>query len=86
MVNKNYKDFPGGPVVKKLPANARDTGLIPGLERSNRPQISSCTTTTEAHVPRARAPREKSPQQGACAPRGQPAHSKDPVQPQINIS
>ena len=28
--------FPGGSVVKKLPANARDMGLIPGLERSPR--------------------------------------------------
>ena len=26
--------FPGGSVVKNLPANARDTGLIPGLGRS----------------------------------------------------
>ena len=26
--------FPGGSVVKKLPANVGDTGLIPGLERS----------------------------------------------------
>ena len=26
--------FPGGLVVKNLPANARDAGLIPGLERS----------------------------------------------------
>ena len=25
--------FPGGSVVKKLPANAGDTGLIPGLRR-----------------------------------------------------
>ena len=24
--------FPGGPVVKNLPANAGDTGLIPGPE------------------------------------------------------
>ena len=23
-------DFPGGPVVKTLPSNARDAGLIPG--------------------------------------------------------
>ena len=23
-------DFPGSPVVKTLPSNARDTGLIPG--------------------------------------------------------
>ena len=26
-------DFPGGPVVKNLPANAGDTGSIPGLGR-----------------------------------------------------
>jgi len=26
-------DFPGGPVVKNLPASAGDTGLIPGLGR-----------------------------------------------------
>ena len=25
-------DFPGGPVVKNLPYNAGDTGLIPGQE------------------------------------------------------
>ena len=32
---KNYpQDFPGGAVDKNLPANARDTGLIPGLEDS----------------------------------------------------
>ena len=28
------KGFPGGSVVKNLPANARDSGLIPGLGRS----------------------------------------------------
>ena len=28
--------FPGGSVVQKLPANARDMGSIPGLERSPR--------------------------------------------------
>ena len=36
---KNYEDrrdgaFPGGSVVRKLPVNAGDTGLIPGSERS----------------------------------------------------
>ena len=29
---KVKQDFPGGPVVKNLPANARDMGSIPGLE------------------------------------------------------
>ena len=28
------KVFSGGSVVKNMPANARDTGSIPGLERS----------------------------------------------------
>ena len=27
------KDFPGGPVVKNLPANEGDMGLTPGPER-----------------------------------------------------
>ena len=36
---KNYEaqDFPGGAVVKNLPANAGDTGLIPGLGISHMP-------------------------------------------------
>ena len=31
MEEKENRDFPGGPVVKNLPANAENTGLIPGL-------------------------------------------------------
>ena len=27
------QDFPGGPVVKNLPANAGDMGLMPGMGR-----------------------------------------------------
>ena len=51
-------------MVKNLPANAGDTGLIPGLGRSHMPQsnlahepqlLSLRATTTEACVPRARA-------------------------------
>ena len=30
----NRLDFPGGSVVKNLPANTGDTGSIPGLRRS----------------------------------------------------
>ena len=30
-------NFPGGPVVKSLPTNAGDTGLIPDLGRSHMP-------------------------------------------------
>ena len=31
------RGFPGGSVVKNLPANTGDTSLIPGLERSHMP-------------------------------------------------
>ena len=31
------RDFPGGSVVKNLPANAEDTDSIPGLGRSHVP-------------------------------------------------
>ena len=31
------RDFPGGAVVKNLPANAGDMGLIPGPGRSHMP-------------------------------------------------
>ena len=30
-----WRDFPGGAVVKNLPANAGDTGSIPGPGRSH---------------------------------------------------
>ena len=32
------RDFPGGAVVKNLPASAGDMGLSPGLGRSHRQQ------------------------------------------------
>ena len=35
MLSINVLGFPGGSVVKNLPANAADTGLIPGLGRSH---------------------------------------------------
>ena len=31
-------DFPGGAMVENLPANAGDTGSIPGLGRSHMPR------------------------------------------------
>ena len=42
-----YVAFPGGSVVKNPPANAEDTGSIPGLGRSpgeenNNPLLYSC--------------------------------------------
>ena len=43
-------DVPGGPMVKNLPANAGDTGSIPGqktkLSHAVGP-LSPCATTTE---------------------------------------
>ena len=40
-------DFSGGPVVKNPPANAGDTGSIPGAGRSHMLQLSLCPTTAE---------------------------------------
>ena len=40
LVKTNEVDFPGGPVVRSLPANAGDMGLIPGLGRFHMPQNS----------------------------------------------
>ena len=40
------QDFPGGTVVKNPPANAGDTGSIPGLGRSHMlGKLSPCATT-----------------------------------------
>ena len=36
-LNISPQDFPGGPVVKNLPASAGDMGLIPGSERFHMP-------------------------------------------------
>ena len=65
-------DLPGGAVVKNLPANAGDTGSIPGPGRSHVPW------SNEAHAPqllslcsRAREPQLLSPHvtiTEACAP------------------
>ena len=38
IILKDSWDFSGGTVVKNPPANAGDTGLIPGLGRSRMPQ------------------------------------------------
>ena len=41
------KNFPGGPVIKNLPANAGDTGSIPRQIPHASDQLSQCTTATE---------------------------------------
>ena len=38
--------FPGDPVVKNLPCNARDTGSIPTVGRSHMPHTPSPLATT----------------------------------------
>ena len=48
-------DFPGGIVERNLPANAGDTGFIPGLGRFHTPQRNN------THGPRAHALQEKRP-------------------------
>ena len=55
--------FPGGAVVKNLPANAGDTGSSPGPGTFPHAaeQLSPCATTTEAQAPRARAPQQEKP-------------------------
>ena len=47
-------DFPGGPVVKNLPSNVGDAGLIPGQETKilqAKEQLSPSTFNTEARAP-----------------------------------
>ena len=40
-IKRKVRDFPGGTVVKNPPANAGDTGSIPGLGRFHMPQSNS---------------------------------------------
>ena len=54
------ESFPGDSVVKNLPVNTGDTGLIPSPGRSHMPrmgQLSPRATTTEPARPGARAPK-----------------------------
>ena len=43
------RDFPGGAVVKNLPANVGDMGSSPGPGRSHM-QLSPCATATESEL------------------------------------
>ena len=70
-------DFPGGSEVKSPPANAGDTGLIPGPRRFHTPQssqvhapqlLSLCSGAREPHLlkpvcSRAHAPQQEKPLQ-----------------------
>ena len=56
------RDFPGGPAVKNLPANAGDTGWISGRERSH------VLRSNRAHVPELSAVAREATAWEACAP------------------
>ena len=42
----NHQGFPGGPVVKNLPCNARDISSIPGPEGSHMPGVTKSVRAT----------------------------------------
>ena len=59
----NFRDFPGGPVVKNPPANTGDMGLISGLGRFHMLQLlnliciqSPCSTTGKDTAMRSQHP------------------------------
>ena len=56
---KKTSDFPGGPVIKNLPSNAGDVGLIPGFGTKiphAAKQLSPGTATTEPKHHNERSP------------------------------
>ena len=64
IINNNVLGFPGGPVVKVLPANAGGWGSIPAPGRLIM-LPSLCTTTIETRAPKQKKP----PQWETCAPK-----------------
>ena len=74
---KQHKDFPGGSMMKNLPYNAGDTGLIPGRGTKiphAMEQLSLRVSTTAACA-------LGSP----CTTREPMCHNQDLTQPKINI-
>ena len=63
-------DFPGDPVVKNLPANAEDMGLISALEKFHMPRGNKAQTPQLMRPvdSRARAWHQENPPHKACAP------------------
>ena len=45
------KGFPGGSVVKNLPANAGDTGLIPGQEDPLEKEMATHSSVLDWRIP-----------------------------------
>ena len=76
----NYRDFPGGPVVKNPPSSAGDVGSIPG-QGTKIPhaagQLSPRIATTEPMCSGARRPQlKRSPRATTEDPT---CHNKDPT-------
>ena len=62
------ENFPGGSVVKNLPANAGETDLVPGqgrshMQRGNEARVTQLCTGT----PKVKAPQQEKTLQEACA-------------------
>ena len=51
-----FRGFPGGSVVKNLPANAGDPGSIPGLERSPGEENGNHSSIPAWRIPRTEEP------------------------------
>ena len=50
------KGFPGGSAVKNPPANAGDTGLIPGVGRSPEKEMATHSSILAWEIPRTEEP------------------------------
>ena len=48
---KRFRAFPGGSVVKNLPANAGDRGLIPGSGRSPEDRMATHSSVLAWRIP-----------------------------------
>ena len=59
MYLRDIQGFPGGSVVKNLPADAGDTGSNPDPGRSHMPQSSHCVAATEPLLLRPRSATRK---------------------------
>ena len=90
MLSNSLEDrgFPGGSVVKTLPANAGDTGSIPGPGRSHVPQLFSPCSRTWARNKRSQCGK-KPALQLESSPSSLPLEKslcshEDPAQPKNN--
>ena len=91
-LEKREGDFPGGTVVKNPPANAEDTGSIPGPGRSHMPRATKPMHHNHWDCFRAREPQLLKPlglEPGLCNKRShrneKPTyHKEDPTQPKVN--